>query len=84
MVLAINLHEPKQRVKEFFDRYRLKFTTLLDTKGKAGKAFFIRAIPTSIILDKDGQMIGIALGPRKWDSENAITLFNRLLDLSSK
>lgn len=80
VLLGINLQEPATRVKRFYKRHQLSFTTLLDIKGTAGKKFFIRAIPTNIIVDKKGLMIGLALGSRKWNSDDSIELFNYLLN----
>lgn len=80
LILGINLQETVSRVNAFYQYHQLTLTTLMDADGEVGKAFYIQAIPTSIILDKNGQMIGFALGPRKWDSENSVTLFTRLLE----
>lgn len=79
VMLAINLREPAERVKSFYEKYRLSFTTLLDTNGQIGFRFGIRSIPTTFILNQKGGLIGKALGPRAWDSEPALAMFEHLL-----
>jgi thiol-disulfide isomerase/thioredoxin len=80
VMVAINLQEPAERVKQFFKDYKLTFTTLLDTEGLVGAEFGIRALPTTFILDKEGRIIGKALGPREWDSNQAMALFDYLVE----
>jgi thiol-disulfide isomerase/thioredoxin len=76
VMIAINLQEPAERVKQFF----LTFTTLLDTAGLIGAEFGIRSIPTTFILDKEGRIIGKAVGPREWDGDQAMALFDYLIE----
>lgn len=78
-VVAVNLRESATRVKNFFDEYKLTFTALLDSKGKIGPRFGVRAVPTTFILDKDGGIIGKVFGSREWTSQKSIALFEHLI-----
>ena len=80
VMVAINLQESAARVKQFYKQYQLTFTTLLDITGDVGAALGINAIPTTLILDKNGRIIGKALGPREWESKESIALFEYLTD----
>jgi len=77
-MVTINLQEPAGRVKEFFKELKLTFTALLDTEGDVGIMFGINQIPTTYILDKKGRILGKALGPREWDSQKSMALFEHL------
>jgi thiol-disulfide isomerase/thioredoxin len=84
VMVAINLQESASRVKKFYKEHKLTFTTLLDITGDVG-----RSIPTTFILDKNGRIIGKALGPREWEGKKSIALFEYLTesyvaDLKSK
>ncbi|UCE55799.1 MAG: TlpA family protein disulfide reductase [Desulfobacterales bacterium] len=79
-MVTINLQEAASQVKEFFKVHKLTFTALLDSTGDVGTAFGIYQIPTTFILDKEGRIIAKAVGPREWDSKNAIALFEHLTD----
>jgi len=78
IMVAIDVKQPASWVKTFFDKHKLTFTPLLDTKGKTGDKFGVRALPTTFILDKDGGIIGKAFGPRTWDSQSSVSLFEAL------
>jgi thiol-disulfide isomerase/thioredoxin len=80
VMVAINLQESAERVKQFYKEHQLTFTTLLDITGDVGAALGINAIPTTFILDKNGRIIGKALGPREWESKKSIALFEYLTD----
>ncbi len=77
-LVSINLQESASQVKAFFKDYQLTFTALLDSDGEVGIRFRINAIPTTFILDKKGQIIAKAVGPREWDSKKSIALFEHL------
>jgi len=79
-MIAINLQESASTVISFFKEYKLTFTALLDITGDVGAGFGIRAIPTTLILDKQGKLIGKVLGPREWNSSEAFALFEYLID----
>ncbi|MBL0715200.1 MAG: TlpA family protein disulfide reductase [Desulfosarcina sp.] len=80
VMLAVDLQEPVAQVQSFFEQYRLSFTALMDTRGAIGRQFRVRALPTTIIIDKQGAIVGKALGPRKWDSSAAFRLFEHLVE----
>jgi thiol-disulfide isomerase/thioredoxin len=77
-MVTINLQESASQVKRFFNQFKLTFTALLDSDGEIGARFMITAIPTTFILNKEGIIIGKAMGPRKWGGEKASSLFNYL------
>ena len=79
-MVTINIREPASVVKAFSKEYKLTFMTLLDLSGDVSTEFSIRSIPSTFILDKTGRIIGGALGPREWDSKEAIALFEHLTD----
>jgi len=80
VMLAINLQENAGRVKAFKERFRLNFPILLDSDGEVGLDYAVRSIPTSYLVDREGYLIGRALGARNWASEEAFKLFDHLLN----
>ena len=80
-MIAVSIKESPGQVKDFFKEKRLSFTALLDPRGEAGKKFGINSIPTTFILDKNGNIIARALGPRDWDGRKAHTLFKHLVGI---
>jgi thiol-disulfide isomerase/thioredoxin len=79
IILAIDLKESPKKVKKFLTKHNLTYKILLDKKGDMGKAFGIRSIPTTFILNRQGGMVGKAMGARDWGSKKSIDLFEYLL-----
>ena len=77
-MVTINLKEPAQRVKNFFDKHKLTFVGLLDPDGKITSKMAIRALPTTLVVDKNGKILGMALGSRPWDGKKSVALFEHL------
>jgi peroxiredoxin len=77
------LQESDAQVKAFFEKMKLSFTALLDSNGEVATGFAVNALPTSFVLDKQGRIVGAAIGPREWNSRASIALFEYLLILRS-
>jgi len=83
VIIAVSVQEPAFRVKQFLIQNRLSFTTLLDIDGNMGSRFGAFSIPTTYILDRDGGIIGKAVGSRDWYSKEALSLFQHLIERGS-
>jgi hypothetical protein len=57
---------------------------VVDPGGEAGKAFAIAQIPTTLILDKNGAIIGKVLGPRNWADKAYEDFFRHLSVVPSR
>jgi len=80
IILGIDLKESPKKVKKFIQKHNLTFKIILDKKGDMGRAFGIRSIPTTFILNRQGGLIGKAMGARKWGSKKSLNLFEYLLE----
>ena len=72
-------YEGKNPVKEFIEKKRYTFPVLLDPKCETLDLYQVQGIPTTILIDKRGVMIGKVTGPRNWMSREAISLLNQLI-----
>ncbi|MCM0648373.1 TlpA family protein disulfide reductase [Clostridium swellfunianum] len=57
VILAVNLGEDAETVKDFMKKNNYNFPVLLDLKGTAADKYSVSAIPTTYFLDKDGNII---------------------------
>lgn len=67
VVLAINQQEGPATVRGFLNRHQLDLLVLLDAHGTVGTRYRVRALPTSLFLDRSGVIrhrFNGALGPR--------------------
>ena len=79
-MVSVSLQDSAAEVERFFKQNQLTFTVLLDSFGKTVSDFAIRAIPTTLILDKTGRIVGRVMGAREWDSRESIAMFKQLID----
>jgi thiol-disulfide isomerase/thioredoxin len=75
----------QEPVRKFIENYRYQFPVLIDSSGKTLDLFEVSKIPTTLIIDKNGKMIGRVIGPRNWSSPEFFTLIEQMLrDKSSR
>lgn len=82
-ILAIDLQEDADDVEAFKEEYKLNFPILLDSDGSVAQFYGVLSIPTTYLVDRDGYLIGVAIGARNWADENAFMLIEQLLNASS-
>jgi peroxiredoxin len=81
-ILAIDMKEDADNVKAFKEKYKLSFPILLDSDGIVGQFYGVISIPTTYLVDREGYIIGGAIGARDWATESANMLINQLLKVS--
>lgn len=62
LLLAINVGENKEEIQEFMDENKLSFTVLLDEDMNVANTYGIRSYPTTIAVNKKGEVIGGYIG----------------------
>jgi len=66
-------------VKEFIANSRYTFPVLLDPNCETLDLYHIKGIPTTLIIDRKGKWVGRVVGPRNWQSSDARSILNLLL-----
>jgi thiol-disulfide isomerase/thioredoxin len=79
-IVAVDLQESERAVRDFVKEYGLTFPVLIDSTGKVGATYGARSIPTTYLVDADGNAIGYLVGSREWDGEEVETLLRSILD----
>ena len=80
VVLAVNLEESSARVAKFVKELRLTFPAVLDGDGTASRAFAVRGLPVTYLVDRDGRILWRAFGSREWNNQAARKYFAAILD----
>ncbi len=70
-VLALNMGERGKDIENFLKSFgtKLDFPILLNADLNVAKTWKVRAMPTSLFIDKDGNIAEVHIGPRDWNSE---------------
>jgi thiol-disulfide isomerase/thioredoxin len=73
-VFPINIgKENKIKVDEFFEKFNIKnFEPYFDSEVTLAKKFLLRGVPTSILIDKNGQEFARVVGSINFDSKSFI------------
>lgn len=66
-------------VARFVKEFGLTFLIGLDPKLEVANQYRMRALPTTVLIDRRGQIAGLAFGPRDWDSAAAHAVIEALV-----
>ena len=85
VVVAVALdHEGAKTVAPFVKERQLTYPVLLDTELKTARQYGIKGPPSTFLIGRQGELLGVALGPREWAGEKAKALVSALLDTSAR
>ena len=79
VLLAVSVDSDATLVKPFLDKLKLTFPVTLDSKMDLANIYGVRALPASFLIDRNGYLTALALGPRPWDNRAAHTLVEGML-----
>ncbi len=79
VLLAVSVDADPKLVNPYVADHKLTFPVALDPKLDLGNAYGVRALPSSFIVDRQGYLAALALGPRRWDGDAALSLVEGLL-----
>ena len=78
-ILAVNYGESDARVADFVKRFGLDFPVLLDPNQDAPRAWRVRVLPASFIVDRGGRVRYRVIGEIDWMSREAVDAVTRLV-----
>ena len=79
MVLGVNIKEAPTAVNAYIAKHNLTFPHLLDGEAKVASMLAVPATPTTLLIDRAGQVLGGGLGYRDWTTPAAYQLVESLL-----
>lgn len=78
-MLGVNMKETPDLIKTYIARHRLTFPHLLDSDAKVASMFAVPGAPTTLFIDRAGQVLGGGVGYRDWASPAVHRLVEALL-----
>ena len=79
VVVALSVDAQASRVAPFVRERRFSFPVGLDRRMTVANLYTVRALPSSFIVDRQGRLASLAMGPREWDGPPARALFEAML-----
>ncbi len=79
VMLGVDSAEPPEGLDGFLDLVKVDFTVLFDSDGVATKRWKVYGLPTSFLIDKQGNIRYTLTGTKEWDQGEAISLIETML-----
>jgi peroxiredoxin len=79
-ILAVNVQESPRQAAAFMDQWGLTFPVALDSRGNVGNTYGVMAIPTTYIINQEGEIISRVVGSLNWDTPKLFSAFETLLN----
>ena len=78
-IIALNVGEKKYRVRKFVKLINFNLPVLLDTSQDTFHAWGVKTLPTSFLIDAEGNIRYRIRGNPEWDDENTIAVIEQLI-----
>lgn len=79
-VVAIGVDRKRELINEFLKKMEPEFTVTQDDKGEVAKAYGLRGMPTSFLIDRDGNIVLTHMGFRTKDTDKLEAEIQSLLE----
>ncbi len=81
VLLAVSIDSQGKRVAAaFVKKLNITFPILLDQDMEVMRAFGVRGMPTTFLLDREGGIVHQAVGPRDWDRKETVQMIRKVMD----
>jgi peroxiredoxin len=77
-LIAVSVDADPKKVAPFVAEHKLTFPIGLDPRMEMANTYGVRALPSSFIVARDGNLAALAIGPRAWDNDAAHSLIEGL------
>lgn len=80
MLLAVAMDKQgRSLVEPYKRRNRLTFAHLLDPENRVSGTYGVRGVPTSFLVDKEGNIVARVVGPLGWADTEFQMLFEEMI-----
>ena len=78
-VLGVNVEEDVKNARGFLKNFPVNFPVLLDTTNKVSKQYNVLAMPTTVVVDRDGNMRYLHKGYKPGDEKKYQQMVKKLV-----
>ncbi len=78
-MLGMLFRDDPANLTPYFKKNSVSFPTLISPKNEAAKVYGITGVPETFIIDKEGIVREKIVGPKAWDSPEAMALIEKWL-----
>ncbi|MEP6933327.1 MAG: TlpA disulfide reductase family protein [Nitrospirota bacterium] len=79
-MLTVTTDLQRQGIAHFLSQLGVSMPVLFDEDQEVSRSFMVRGLPTTILIARDGTLVGRAVGPRAWDSPEAVAVMRHIME----
>ena len=79
ILIAVDVGEERDTVNKFIDNKGYSFLNILDKDRQVSTQYGVRSHPMKFFINKKGELVGVARGYRKWNSNEMKDLISLLI-----
>ncbi len=80
VLLTVTTDVQRQGIAQFLSHVGVTLPVLFDEDQEVSRSFMVRGLPTTIVIGRDGTLLGRAVGPRVWDSPEAVAMIRQAME----
>jgi thiol-disulfide isomerase/thioredoxin len=80
VVLTVTTDLQRQGIAQFLSQAGVALPVLFDEDQEVSRSFMVRGLPTTVVVGRDGTLLGRAVGPRVWDSPEAVAMIRQAME----
>jgi len=78
-LLTITTDLQRDGIKHFLTNLNVQLPVLFDEDQDISQAYLVRALPTTVLIDRQGMLVGRAVGPRDWDAPRTVRVLQGMM-----
>jgi len=79
-LLTVTTDLQRQGISHFLSQLGISLPVLFDEDQEVSRSFMVRGLPTTVVIARDGTIAGRAVGPRAWDSPEAVAVMRQVME----
>lgn len=79
-LLTVTTDLQRQGIAQFLAQLGVSLPVLFDEDQEVSLSFMVRGLPTTVVIARDGTLVGRAVGPRAWDSPEAVAVMRQVME----
>jgi len=79
-LLTVTTDLQRQGIAHFLAQLGISLPVLIDEDQEVSQSFMVRGLPTTVVIARDGMLVGRAVGPRAWDGPEAMEVMRQVME----
>lgn len=80
VLLTVTTDLQRQGIAQFLSHLGVTLPVLFDEDQEVSRSFMVRGLPTTVVIARDGTLVGRAVGPRAWDSQDVVAVLRQMME----